>query len=101
MAAGVCTLIYFARCRPKNASLKENYSDSSFRLDLEGSKFHFDVPIFSNGELEEATNNFSNSNRIGDGGFGTVYYGKNICVNIFAKRSKTTKSIGKKVISYN
>ena len=36
---------------------------------------YFGVQVFSYEELEEATENFSRE--LGDGGFGTVYYGKN------------------------
>ncbi|KAI4357753.1 hypothetical protein L6164_001684 [Bauhinia variegata] len=38
--------------------------------------FGFGVPVFSYKELQEATNNFDNAGQIGDGGFGSVYYGK-------------------------
>ncbi|CAL1390785.1 unnamed protein product [Linum trigynum] len=36
----------------------------------------FGIPIFTYGELEEATNRFDSDKELGDGGFGTVYYGK-------------------------
>lgn len=37
---------------------------------------YFGVQVFSYTELEEATDNFNSSRELGDGGFGTVYYGK-------------------------
>ncbi|KAI6686149.1 hypothetical protein NL676_032062 [Syzygium grande] len=43
---------------------------------MEESSAYFEVPIFTSAELEEATNNFSASNELGDGGFGSVYYGE-------------------------
>ncbi|KAL1540677.1 LEAF RUST 10 DISEASE-RESISTANCE LOCUS RECEPTOR-LIKE PROTEIN KINASE-like 1.3 [Salvia divinorum] len=36
---------------------------------------YFGVQVFSCTELEEATNKFDPSRQLGDGGFGTVYYG--------------------------
>ncbi|XVF20754.1 hypothetical protein REPUB_Repub12eG0030400 [Reevesia pubescens] len=43
--------------------------------DLEKGSTYFGVHVFSYEELEEATNNFNPSKELGEGGFGTVYYG--------------------------
>ncbi|XP_059451729.1 LEAF RUST 10 DISEASE-RESISTANCE LOCUS RECEPTOR-LIKE PROTEIN KINASE-like 1.4 isoform X1 [Corylus avellana] len=46
------------------------------KLDLERGSTYFGAHIFSYEELEEATNRFDPSRQLGDGGFGTVYYGE-------------------------
>ncbi|KAK0574657.1 hypothetical protein LWI29_026817 [Acer saccharum] len=51
-------------------------SDPSSKSDLEAASAYFGVPVFSYSELAEATNNFNHEKELGDGGFGTVYYGK-------------------------
>ncbi|KAK4376414.1 hypothetical protein RND71_002710 [Anisodus tanguticus] len=48
----------------------------NFNHDVEGGSIYFGVPVFSYSELEEATNDFNSSRELGDGGYGTVYYGK-------------------------
>ncbi|KAI9120123.1 hypothetical protein K1719_008771 [Acacia pycnantha] len=53
--------------------LANHYLDEQ---DPDGDRLFFGVPIFSYMELQDATNNFEPSNKLGDGGFGSVYYGK-------------------------
>lgn len=45
------------------------------KSDLEKGSTYFGVQVFSYQELEEATDNFDSSKELGEGGFGTVYYG--------------------------
>ncbi|OAY47262.1 LEAF RUST 10 DISEASE-RESISTANCE LOCUS RECEPTOR-LIKE PROTEIN KINASE-like 1.2 [Manihot esculenta] len=53
-----------------------SFTDRSSKSDTERGGVFFGVPLFSYTELEEATNNFDGKKEIGDGGFGTVYFGK-------------------------
>lgn len=50
--------------------------DPSGTTDQERGSSYFGVHLFTYNELEEATNNFDSAKELGDGGFGTVYYGK-------------------------
>ncbi|XP_017974874.1 PREDICTED: LEAF RUST 10 DISEASE-RESISTANCE LOCUS RECEPTOR-LIKE PROTEIN KINASE-like 1.4 isoform X2 [Theobroma cacao] len=50
-----------------------SYPTSNY--DLEKGSTYFGAHIFSYEELEEATDNFNPSKELGEGGFGTVYYG--------------------------
>ncbi|KAI3696234.1 hypothetical protein L1987_79245 [Smallanthus sonchifolius] len=50
------------------------YADKS--RELEDTSVYFGVPVFSYTELQDATDRFDSSKELGDGGFGTVYYGK-------------------------
>ncbi|KAF3954019.1 hypothetical protein CMV_020592 [Castanea mollissima] len=49
--------------------------DPSGTTDQERGSSYFGVHLFTYNELEEATNNFDSAKELGDGGFGTVYYG--------------------------
>ncbi|CAA7036388.1 unnamed protein product [Microthlaspi erraticum] len=61
-------------CRKKTDS--DLLSRGNSKSDVEFSHVFFKIPIFSYKELQEATDNFSKDRLLGDGGFGTVYYGK-------------------------
>ncbi|GMN34583.1 hypothetical protein TIFTF001_042078 [Ficus carica] len=61
---------------PKSLLSRDISSDFSSVNDAEKGSTYFGVHLFGYEELVEATNNFDTSKELGDGGFGTVYYGK-------------------------
>ncbi|XP_070043444.1 LEAF RUST 10 DISEASE-RESISTANCEUS RECEPTOR-LIKE PROTEIN KINASE-like 1.1 isoform X2 [Nicotiana tomentosiformis] len=79
---GLCTIasvIWFCKRRKNDSSpfLSRNTSGASMlHQDLEEHSQYLGIPVFTYRELEEATNKFNSAKQLGDGGYGTVYYGK-------------------------
>ncbi|XP_058760795.1 LEAF RUST 10 DISEASE-RESISTANCE LOCUS RECEPTOR-LIKE PROTEIN KINASE-like 1.1 [Vicia villosa] len=74
------TLRYFKR-KYDSACIQLQPSNNAFvdphpNRESESNKLFFGIPVFSYEELQQATNNFDSTRTLGDGGFGTVYYGK-------------------------
>ncbi|KAF2317799.1 hypothetical protein GH714_041113 [Hevea brasiliensis] len=67
---------YKRKDAPSNTLSAITSSNLSPKSDLEEDNVYFEVPIFSYTQLEEATNNFDPEKELGNGGFGSVYYGK-------------------------
>lgn len=61
---------------PSTKFTKSIPSYPSSNSDLGRDSTYFGVQVFNYAELEEATDNFNPSRELGEGGFGTVYYGK-------------------------
>ncbi|KAL8218243.1 hypothetical protein R6Q57_021616 [Mikania cordata] len=74
----LCAVAYSCRKREKRLQMKDQ-GDMEYALDKKntGAQTHLlgDIPCISLYKVAKATNNFSDSNKIGEGGFGPVYKG--------------------------
>ncbi|CAM8938275.1 unnamed protein product [Rhodiola kirilowii] len=71
-------LVFFAlwlRRKHNRALSRHILSNPTSRSELERGSIYFGIPVFSYQELEQATDRFDPEKELGDGGFGTVYYG--------------------------
>lgn len=67
-------LTNFSRSIPSYPSSKSDFGKAST---------YFGVQVFNYSDLEAATNNFDPSRELGEGGFGTVYYGITPFVSLY------------------
>lgn len=77
-------LLYYRRIKSsglKNQS-RANYRGLSRNTTIpESGAVYFGIPVFSYEELQKATDNFNQARELGEGGFGTVYYGERLVIS--------------------
>ncbi|KAJ0900438.1 putative protein kinase RLK-Pelle-WAK-LRK10L-1 family [Helianthus annuus] len=71
----IATTIFFIR-RTYKRKVSAYFSSKDKSRELEDASVYFGASVFSYAELQDATQHFDSSKELGDGGFGTVYYGK-------------------------
>ncbi|WJX57802.1 non-specific serine/threonine protein kinase [Trifolium repens] len=81
LATALFVILFLCYWRIKSSEVKNqsrtNYHGLSRNTTIpENGAVYFGIPVFSYDELKEATNNFDQARQIGEGGFGTIYYGK-------------------------
>ena len=71
--------LYYWRIKSSGVKnqLRTNYHGLSRNTTIpENGAVYFGIPVFSYEELKEATNNFDQARELGEGGFGTIYFGE-------------------------
>ncbi|KAL3577591.1 hypothetical protein D5086_019095, partial [Populus alba] len=87
LCTGLCLVLYvWKKKQRKNSNLQRRSNNRDLKEELE-------LPFFNMDELACATNNFSVSNKLGEGGFGPVYKGtltdgREIAVKRLSKNSR-------------
>jgi hypothetical protein len=83
LATALFVILFLCYWRIKSSEVKNqsrtNYHGLSRNTTIpENGAVYFGIPVFSYDELKEATNNFDQARQIGEGGFGTIYYGEGL-----------------------
>jgi hypothetical protein len=83
LATTLFVILFLGYWRIKSSEVKNqsrnNYHGLSRNTTIpENGAVYFGIPVFSYDELKEATNNFDQARQIGEGGFGTIYYGEGL-----------------------